>query len=266
MARLLFTLAFASALAAGCSPANPPQSGAVPPPPVTAASPPAPESAPPSATSAAPSSTPSTPPATSAAPASAPSAPPAPAPSAPAAPSAPPAPTFREVTIPAETAIALTLVTPIASNTSQVEDQVRATLTNAIVIDGTTVVPAGAEVVGSVLEVKESGRVKGRASLAVRFDRLTVRGESHKIQTARIATEAASSTKKDVRRGAIGAGAGAIVGGIAGGGTGAAIGAGVGGAATVLATKGNEVQLAAGTALSTRLVAPLRVEVRITPR
>jgi hypothetical protein len=170
------------------------------------------------------------------------------------------------VTIPAETPIALTLVTPLASNKSQVEDQVRATLAEAIVIDGTTVVPAGAEVIGSVLEAKESGRVKGRASLAVRFDRLAVRGDSHRIQTARIATEASSSTKKDVKRGAIGAGAGAIVGGIAGGGAGAAIGAGVGGAATVLATKGNEVQLAAGTALATRLLEPLTVQVRIAPK
>lgn len=170
------------------------------------------------------------------------------------------------MTIPAETAIALTLVTPIASNTSQVEDQVRATVANAIVVRGTTVVPAGAQVTGTVLEAKESGRVKGRASVAVRFDRLTVHGDSHRIQTARITSEASSSTKKDVKRGAIGAGAGAIVGGIAGGGSGAAIGAGIGGAATVLATKGNEVQLAAGATLKTRLLEPLTVQVPIAPK
>jgi hypothetical protein len=165
------------------------------------------------------------------------------------------------VTIPAETPISVTLVTPIASNKSKIEDQVRGTLAEAIVVDGTTVVPAGAQVIGAVTEANASGRVKGRATLAVRFDRLTVRGESHKIQTARIATEAGSSTKSDVKKGAIGAGAGAIVGGIAGGGSGAAIGAGVGGAATVLATKGKEVELAAGTALSTRLLEPVKVQV-----
>jgi hypothetical protein len=69
-----------------------------------------------------------------------------------------------------------------------------------------------------------------------------------------------------VKRIAVGAGAGAIVGGIAGGGSGAAIGAGVGGAATVLATKGNEVQLATGTALTTRLMQPLRVQVPATQK
>jgi len=157
-------------------------------------------------------------------------------------------------------------VTPIASNKSKVEDEVRGKLAEAIVVEGTTVVPAGAEVIGAIVEAKESGRVKGRASVAVRFDRLTVRGESHKIQTALIATEAGSSTKSDVKKGAVGAGAGAIVGGLAGGGSGAAIGAGIGGAATVLATKGKEVELAAGTALSTKLLAPIKVEVTIAQK
>ena len=56
------------------------------------------------------------------------------------------------------------------------------------------------------------------------------------------------------------------MGGIAGGDAGAAIGAGVGGAATVLATKGNEVQLAAGTTLTTRLLDPVKVQVPIAKK
>ncbi len=239
--RSVFILGLASALAAACSPASSPPSGSA-----------APASAP--AAGAAPA------PASGAAPTPAAGTAPAPAPSSPAA------PTIREVTIPAETPISVTLVTPIASNKSKVEDQVRGTLAEAIVVDGTTVVPAGAAVTGAVLEANPSGRVKGRATIAVRFDRLTVRGESQKIQTARIATEAGSSTKSDVKKGAVGAGAGAIVGGIAGGGSGAAIGAGVGGAATVLATKGKEVELAAGTALSTRLLEPVKVQVPIAQK
>ena len=140
------------------------------------------------------------------------------------------------------------------------------TLAQAIIVEGTTVVPAGSEVTGAVLEANDSGRVKGRASVAVGFNRLTVRGESHRIQTASIAREAASSTKSDVKKGALGAGAGAIIGGIAGGDQEPRYGAGVGGAATVLATKGNEVQLAAGTALSTRLLEPITVQVPIAQK
>jgi hypothetical protein len=273
MIRFIVILALASALSAACSREGAPQPGA------TAGQAPAPDStaAPAGAaspTNAQPSATgtaPSTPAAATPGQAQPEGAQPqTPAPGAarpPAAiaaePSAPPAPRFREVTIPEETPISVTLETPVASNTSQVEDQVRGTLAKAIVVSGTTVVPAGSAVIGSVIEAKESGRVQGRASVALRFDRLIVRGESHRIQTARIAREAASSTKSDVKKGGIGAAAGAIIGGIAGGGSGAAIGAGVGGAGAVMATKGHEVELAAGTTVSTRLLEPVKVLVPI---
>ena len=59
---------------------------------------------------------------------------------------------------------------------------------------------------------------------------------------------------------------GAIVGGIAGGGSGAAIGATVGGAGTVLATKGHEVALPAGTRVTTRLLEAIKVEVPANER
>jgi hypothetical protein len=195
--------------------------------------------------------------ATSLAAAQPPSAAPAPAPE----PAVPPASTSREVTIPAETPISVTLESLVASDKSKVEDQVRGRLAKPIIVSGTTVVPAGSELTGSILEAKESGRVKGKATVAFRFDRITVREESHAIQTARIAREAASSTKSDVKKGAVGAGAGAVIGGIAGGGSGAAIGAGIGGAGTVLVTKGKEVELHPGTTLSTRLTKPLTVMV-----
>ena len=159
--------------------------------------------------------------------------------------------------------VLVTLVTPLQSKTSKVEDQVKATLTKPIVVSGTTVVPAGAELFGTVTEVKQSGRVKGKASITMRLNRLRVRGESHRIQTAQIVIDAESSTKSDVKKGAVGAGAGAIVGGIAGGGGGAAIGGIVGGAGTVLATKGKEIELPAGTMLSTRFLEPVKVLVPI---
>jgi len=167
------------------------------------------------------------------------------------------------VSIPAETIMMITLTTPLASNTSKVEDQVKGTLTKPLVVSGTTVVPAGAEVFGAVTDVKQSGRVKGKASITFRFNRLSARNESHRIQTAPIAIEAGSSTKSDAKKGAVGAGAGAIVGGIAGGGGGAAIGGIVGGAGTVLATKGKEVELPAGTMVSTRFLESLKVLVPI---
>ena len=179
-------------------------------------------------------------------------------------PSTPPEPKFREVTIPAQTPISVTLETPVASNKNNVEDQVRGKLAKSIVVAETTVVPAGSELTGSILEAKESGRVKGKASVAFRFDRITIRGESHRIQTARIAHEAGSSTKSDVKKGGIGAGVGAVIGGVAGGGKGAAIGGVVGGAGTVMATRGKEMRLEPGTTITARLTSPLAVRVAVT--
>ena len=267
MTKAMLVLGLASALVAGCSPASEPQSGTANQPPAATAPPPA--SSAPAATPAAGQNRPeSAAPAGRTAPAPAPaatppSAAPATAPAAPPAPPPPPEPKFREVTIPADTLFMVSLVTPVASNKSKVEDRVKGTVAKPIIVSGTTVVPAGAELTGSVVDVKQSGRVKGRASIAIRFDRLVVRGESHRIHTAPIAVEAGSSTKSDAKKGAIGAGAGAIVGGIAGGGSGAAIGGVIGGAGTVLATKGKEVELEAGTLLSTSFLEPVKVMVPI---
>jgi hypothetical protein len=181
----------------------------------------------------------------------------------PATPAAPPAPQFRDVTIPAGTSLSVTVLSTLASNTSKVEDPVRGSLAEAVVVSGQTVLPKGAELSGSVTEVKQSGRVKGRALIAFHFDRLSARKETHRIQTAPVTIEAEGSTKKDVKKGGIGAGVGAIVGGIAGGGSGAAIGAVVGGAGTVLATKGDEVKVPPGTLVPVLVQQGLTVRVPI---
>jgi len=173
------------------------------------------------------------------------------------------APKMREVTIPAGTSISVKVLSPLASNTSKVEDPVKGSVAHAVVVSGETAVPAGASITGSVLDAKESGRVKGRAEIAFRFDRLVVGDESYRIQTARVAREAAADTKGDLKKGGLGAGAGAIVGAIVGGGKGAAIGAAAGGTTAVLATKGKEVQIAAGTVVSVLLQEPLTVSVPI---
>jgi len=175
----------------------------------------------------------------------------------------PAAPTFREVTVPAGTSIRVKVLNTLASDTSKVEDPVKGAVDKPVVVSGATAIPAGSDVAGSVIEANESGRVKGKASLAIRFDRLTVRGETHRIQTARVAQQAAQDKKQDVKKGGIGAGVGAIVGGVVGGGKGAAIGAVAGGAGTVMATKGNEVHIAPGTVLTVLLQEPLTVSVPV---
>lgn len=184
-----------------------------------------------------------------------------PATRAPSAAAQDPEPQLRAITIPAGTTLRVRLSTPVASDTSAVEDEVRGTLARAIVIDGVTVAPAGTEVVGTVRSATRSGRVKGRASIAFRFERMLLRDESQAIRTALISRQAEVKRREDVKKGAIGAGAGAIVGGIIGGGKGAAIGAGVGGAGAVMATRGEEVRLPEGTTVRTTLEEPIEVVV-----
>lgn len=173
---------------------------------------------------------------------------------------------FREITVPAGTAVSMTLENAVGSDTSKPEDPVRAKLSRAIVVDGTSVVPAGAEVMGTVLEAKESGKVQGRAEVSFRFDRLRFDGETHDIRTASISRVAAATKKKDAEKIGIGAGAGAVIGAIAGGKKGAAIGTAVGGGAgtgVVLATRGEEVRFGPGAAIKTTLSQPLSIQVRV---
>jgi hypothetical protein len=184
-----------------------------------------------------------------------------------AAPRAEPVPAFREVTIPAGTALPIELRTSVASDTSHVEDSVQASLALDVSIGGVEALPAGTRLRGHVTEVTRSGRVKGRARLAMRFNGIDLPGEGGRmvIRTTVIAREAEGTQKKDAAKVGGGAAGGAIIGGILGGGSGAAKGAVIGGAAgtgVVLSTRGKEVRLDAGTPLSIKLLEPIKVRVR----
>jgi hypothetical protein len=176
-------------------------------------------------------------------------------------------PTYREVTLPAGTMLPLELKTAVASDTNSVEDTVRATLRRAVSIDGRQVLPAGTEVVGAVTSVQKSGRVKGRAQVAFRFTSLAHAGERYDIRTEAISRRAEATKGEDATKIGIGAGAGAAIGALLGGGSGAAKGAAIGGAGgtgVVLATKGKEVRLGAGTVVNTKLTAPVTVRVKVS--
>ena len=176
-----------------------------------------------------------------------------------------PAARFTEVTIPSGTTLRLSLQSAVASDSSRVEQPVRATLRSPVTINGQVVLPAGSEVGGVVTDAEESGRVKGRARIAMRFNSVHANGETYDIRTSGYAQEAAATKKQDAEKIAIGAGAGAALGAILGGGSGAAKGAAIGGAGgtgVVLATKGKEVRLGPGAAITTRLTAPVTVRIR----
>ena len=186
------------------------------------------------------------------------------APAAPGAPPAPAAPRFAEVTLAAGTELPLRLDSALASDESAVEDPVRASLRRDIVVDERTVLAAGTNVAGVVTGVQRSAKVKGRASLAFRFTTLSLGDETYDIRTSSVARRAPGTKRKDAAKIGIGAGAGAVIGGIVGGGKGAAVGTAVGagtGTGVVLATRGDEVRLAAGTPVTVKLTEPLTIRV-----
>jgi hypothetical protein len=169
---------------------------------------------------------------------------------------------FREVTIPAGTVLPLRLTSSVGSDISGLEDPVHAQLRRSIVVRGIGAIPAGSAVSGYVTEAKRSAKVKGRARVGFRFNTISARGESYRVSTSNVVRQAPGTKKKDVAKIAVPAAAGAIIGGIADGKKGAAIGTAVGGGAgtgVVLATRGQEVRLGRGAAVSVRLLRPLTV-------
>ena len=174
------------------------------------------------------------------------------------------APGSREVTIPAGTTLPLALTSSVASDTSGVEDAVTAELTSPIMIDGHEVLPTGTRLAGVVTAVDDSNRVKGRAMIAFRFTSLRTGDARYDLEAAPLSHLAPATKGEDATKIGIGAGAGAVIGGLLGGKDGAATGAAVGGGAgtgVVLATKGREVRLGPGADVTTRLTAPLTVQV-----
>ena len=173
---------------------------------------------------------------------------------------------FREYTVPAGTPIRVRLETSVGSATSRVDERVDGTLTEPIVVDGTTIAPAGSRVRGEVTSAVPSPK-KGQASLAFQFRTLTISGHDEPYNIVAGITRVAPSEKKDdaVTIGAPAA-VGAIVGGILGGKKGAVVGAVVGGGAgtaIVLTTTGKDITLPSGTEVNMTLKAPVDIRVPI---
>jgi hypothetical protein len=173
---------------------------------------------------------------------------------------------WRDVVVPAGTQLAIRLDEAVGSDTSRVEDSVRATLVTGVMVDGVQALPAGSAVTGAVTNARRSGKVKGLAELAIRFDSVSPAGgpAAYRVRTGLVARRARTTHGKDALTIAAPAAGGAILGGLLGGKKGALIGTTVGGGAgtaVVLTTRGNEVRLPKGARLSIRLLEPVTVRV-----
>jgi hypothetical protein len=165
--------------------------------------------------------------------------------------------------IPAGTRFRVSLLDAVSSDKSRPGESFMASLAEPIVVDGKTALEKGTKIRGRVVDSKESGRVKGRASIELLLTEIVrADGESVSITTKPYRAVAESTKKRDAAIIGGGAGLGAAIGAIAGGGKGALIGAAVGGGAgtgTVLATKGKEIHYSPETRLPFTLAAPVEI-------
>ncbi|MBZ5665948.1 MAG: hypothetical protein LAO30_15205 [Acidobacteriia bacterium] len=177
-------------------------------------------------------------------------------------PAAPAAPEPQPVVVPAGTTLTVRLGQSVGSKISSPGDSFSATLASAVSVDGNPAIPAGARVVGTVVDAKPLGRFKGGAVLELRLTSITVNGTEKTIETSAIERTQKGKGKRTAVLAGGGTALGAIVGGLAGGGKGAAIGALAGGGAGAggAAFTGNkEIVIPAESALSFRLKSSLEV-------
>jgi len=172
------------------------------------------------------------------------------------------APAAVEKVIPRGTAFRVRLDESLDTRRNRVGDQFRASLAEPVVLDGRTIVPRGTEFLGHVTESQASGRLEGRAEIALTLDSFQLQGREYRIETGSIDRVSANHKKHNAEFIGGGAGIGALIGGIAGGGKGALIGAGAGagaGTAGAVATGKKEVAVSAESLLSF----PLRSSVKL---
>ena len=165
-----------------------------------------------------------------------------------------------DVGVPQGTRLVATLDNALSTRTVHAEDRFTITTRSPSQYEG-------AVIEGTVASVNASGRLSGRADMALNFESIRMRnGRTYPFagviesirtpngETIRVDSEGTveenSQTVKTVQRGAIGAALGAIIGAITGGGKGAAIGAAIGaggGAGTVIVEGRDQLDLPRGT-------------------
>lgn len=174
------------------------------------------------------------------------------------APPAPPKP--KSIVIPSGTVLTVRLQQELGSKSSKEGDRFEAELAEPVVVNGKTVIPAGASTAGTVTEAHAAGRFKGGATLNFAVDRILIRRKAFPVQTAPISQTSKGKGKRTVAMVGGGAGAGGLIGGLAGGGKGAAIGALVGagtGTAGAAFTGKRDITLPAESAVSFQMTASL---------
>ena len=180
------------------------------------------------------------------------------------APAAAPAAKPKAITLtaPANTPLTVRTAAEVNSGTAQAGQRFQGNLDADLLADGRVVATRGTRVYGRVVAAKAGTGTGGAPQLTLELTDVEVGGRVVPLTTEPVSFsgEAKKAGKKVLGAAALGAG----IGGMIDGGEGAAWGAGAGAVVGVAAAKsspGNQLAVAAGTALEFRLSRPLSVDI-----
>jgi hypothetical protein len=176
--------------------------------------------------------------------------------------------------VPAGTALMVKLETTLATFSNKAGDPFRATLSQPVVLNGRTVVPAGAIVEGRVTRVTEPRRISGKPTIGILPETLVLpTGERFFLDATLVDTNAGRDTdvsregefkgpghdRRDQLETGGGTAGGMLIGGLIGGPPGVLIGGVVGAGSTGVhwLSKHRSATLRAGTELTLELNRPL---------
>jgi hypothetical protein len=182
----------------------------------------------------------------------------------------------NNVSVPVGTALRVKLENTLSTSTSKMGDPFSGKVMMAVVLDGKTVIPAGATVQGRVTKVSEPRRIAGKPTIGLFPETLVLpTGEHFMLNAPVVDTSLRSGTdineegqfkgnghnKRDLIEIGAGTGGGMLVGGLIGGGPGVLIGGAVGAGATVThwLVKHRSATLPSGTELTLELNRPLQM-------
>jgi hypothetical protein len=182
----------------------------------------------------------------------------------------------NNISLPAGTTVKVKLDNALTTFSSKSGDPFSARVTEAVMLDGKTVLPIGATVEGRVTQATEPRRIAGKPTIAIFPETVVLpNGEHYMLNATLVDTSLRSGTDvnnegqfkgkgydgKDMIEIGMGTGGGMLVGGLIGGGKGVLIGGAVGATATVAHWLGkkNSAMLPAGTELVMELSRPLEM-------
>lgn len=175
--------------------------------------------------------------------------------------------------VPAGTALMVRLDTTLATFSNRVGDPFRASLTQPVVVNGVTLIPAGATVEGRVTKVSEPRRISGRPTIGILPEAVILpTGERYFLDATLTDTNIPGTSvnnegqfkgsghdRRDQVEVGAGTAGGMLIGGLIGGGPGVLIGGAVGAGSTGVhwLVTHRSATLPAGTQLTLELNRPM---------